>query len=117
MVYKKSGRKTKQRNYESKAVSKGRRESKGYGVSGHGNVHSKKLSRTQVKKIVETGGCMVKIPKVPKRRITIGNLFSDGHIEYYKRSDTKKIAVRRPGSDKKRIAGHKARRRKPMTGD
>lgn len=94
------------------------RKKVGLGVSGHGKINRQKLTATQITTVSKKGGVSVKLKTVGKTvRVTPGNLFSDGHIEYYKRSDTKKIAVRRPGSDKKRTASHLGTKRRPMIGD
>ena len=114
--YKKSGRKLPKSKSNTPLMRSVRRRH-GYGHAGHGTVHKQKLSSAQLATLAKKGSVTVKLRGGPRKKITKGNKFSDGHIEYYKRSDSKKTAVRRPGSDAKRSAQHMARRKKPMVGD
>lgn len=114
--YKKSGRKLPKSKSNTPLMRSIRRKH-GYGTAGHGSVYRQKLSSAQLATLAKKGAVTVKLRHGPRKRITKGNKFPDGHIEYYKRSDTGKIAVRRPGSDAKRSAQHMSRKKKPMVGD
>lgn len=114
--YKKSGRKLSKSPSNSPLMRSVRRRY-GTATAGHSKISKKQLTRKQRLTLSDKKSVVVKIRGVGKRRITPGNVFSDGHIEYYKRSDTKKIAIRRPGSDKKRTARRKGTTKKPMLGD
>ena len=58
-------------------------------------IHRQSLSPDQLTAVFSEGGVTVKLRNGPKQRITATNVFDDGHIEYYKRSGSNKIAVRR----------------------
>ena len=85
--------------------------------SGHGEVTVRTLSKSMVSKVksgdaqyINIGGKRVKVTK--------GNIHPGGNIKWYVRSDTKKIALCRPGSDKKRKSKYKPHgKREPYTGD
>jgi len=85
-------------------------------LSGHGNVHFRKLSTAMLKKIHKTGRATLTISGV-KKTITTCNL-KRGGIEWYKRSDTRKPAVRNYCKDYSGSkAGGRNVKRRGMEGD
>lgn len=72
--------------------------------SGHSDIAIRKLSKRQIAEIKKNGYTIVTLGGV-KKKITPSNVIMGKEIEWYLRSDKKgkkKVAVRRPSSDRKR---------------
>lgn len=77
--------------------------------SGHGDVHYKVLTAAQLKKLRRDGHIYVTI-QGEKKKVTRGNLTRHNGkvaIAWYRRSDTKRIALRNFARDRSIPAGHR----------
>jgi hypothetical protein len=78
--------------------------------SGHGDVHLKKLTSGQLAKLERDGRVFITIRGV-RKKVTWCNV-KKGAVEWYRRSDTKSIALRNYCSDLSRSAAEGVRNRK-----
>ena len=114
MAYKRTGRKLS-KSKEGSPLMRSIRKRTGKGYAGHGKINTRKLSDYEKKQLRTKGSITVTVGGT-KKKITKQNV-ANGRIQWYRRSDTKKIAVTRPGSDKKRASRHKKTPKKPFVGD
>ena len=85
--------------------------------SGHGPVTERTLSATMVANLKRGIPQYINIAGV-KKQVHLSNIHRGRVIKWYKRSDTKKIALCRPGVDKKRTSQYRPHSKiEPYTGD
>ena len=85
--------------------------------SGHGEVTERTLSSSMIKKIKDGEPQFITI-QGERKKVTPSNLHPNGKIKWYKRSDTKKIALCRPNVDRMKRAKYIPHSKKePYSGD
>ena len=86
---------------------------------GHGDIRTRKVSARVVSALREKGHSYINIAG-HRKRVTKGNLKKSGSgyvVQYYRRSDTKKPALRNFARDRARKASRRAIKGKGNTGD
>ena len=85
-------------------------------LSGHGNIHQRTLPAEKLKQLKEKGRTTITL-NGRKRTITPCNLKAGNKIEYYKRSDTGKYALRNFCKDVHSKSTHKNAKKRGYEGD
>ncbi len=83
--------------------------------SGHGNLHTRKLTASQLRKIQTEGRCTITIGG-EKKTVTPGKV-RNGKIQYYRRSDTGGIALRNYARDYSIHSTARSRKGRGFEGD